>query len=260
MPVVNVILVRHAETSNNNLQMSGQQLTTATRISDVQITRLGQNQSELTSSYLSKIDNVSHVLISPMLRTLQTAKPLVDNLGNSIKTEIWLDLFEEGGIFNGTRADHLQGKPHESLQHGLTIDEIKNHLGTDVSVIGEVHNSRGWWKGGFETPPESLSRADTVADRIWDLVKTFDKPATIVIVTHGLFMDSVVRKFLSFPTNRETVPFFALNCGFHILHLHTETGRVAVACLNGTPHLPADLRTGHSIGDIFRCSRDYLSS
>ena len=86
------------------------------------------------------------------------------------------------------------------------------------------------------------------------------KPSTVVIVTHGLFMDSIVRKLLKFPIERDSVPLFALNCAFHILHLHSETEKVAVACLNATPHLPPNLRTGHSIGDVFRCAPNYLAS
>ena len=237
--------------------MSGEQLTPSSRVSDVNITPLGEKQSDLTGEYLANIRDVSHVFVSPMLRTIQTARPLMTRLAHRVTPEVWFDIFEEGGIFSGTRADHLQGIENPNILHGLTIDDIKREAKVNVTIRGNAH-PRGWWRGGFEHPEESSARAERVACAIWDLVDTMTSPSTIVIITHGLFMDNVVRKLLNFPTD-EAALVFAHNCGLHILHLHSETRRVAVAGLNVTPHLPLDYRTGHSVGNIFKCTPDYLS-
>ena len=237
--------------------MSGEQLTPATRVSDVSITPVGEKQSELTADYLASIRHVSHVIVSPMLRTIQTARPLMRRLAPKVTPEVWLDLFEEGGIFSGTRADHLQGIEDSNILHGLTIEEIKAQANVHVTIRGEPH-SKGWWRGGFESPDQSNARADRVASEIWKLVDTMKHSATVVIITHGLFMDNLVRKLLKFPAH-DSALVFAHNCGLHILHLHTETRRIAVAGLNVTPHLPVELRTGHSVGNTFKCSPEYLS-
>jgi broad specificity phosphatase PhoE len=259
MPIVNLVFVRHAETSNNNLQMSGAQLTRETRIADVHITPRGHQQSQCLGEYLQDVPNLSLILVSPMLRTLQTAKPLLSKVYHrNIETEVWLDIHEEGGIFTGTRADHLDGNVSSSILHGLTINEIHDHLGFKASIVGEPH-PEGWYQGGFETPSECSSRADRVAEKLWSLITAATSASTIVMITHGLFMDSLVRRLMNFMNPRDSHPFFAHNCGLHILHVHSETKHVAVGCLNGTQHLPVDLKTGHSIGDVFKCGAQHFT-
>ena len=312
LPCVNVILIRHAETDNNFIQMVDMHIKPAERKPDVSITERGFRQSEATGRFISAIPHLKRVIVSPMLRTLQTASPLVKLVAQNVPVDVWLDLYEEGGIFRGTRFEHqeaLMAKAKRGsdvdvcgypLEHGLNPSDFHKILGCEsVKVVSDagsgVSNNLGWWRGGFETQEEVDKRADGLVQKIWALARevaskepsldtadiskvadssiSTDDPSdhsTIVFVTHGLIMDSISRRLMQMSAPRERVPIFTNNCGINIFHLYPghaaypdqlgvpTKGSVAVACLNNTAHIDSQDQSGHTVGALFRCSKDYL--
>ena len=232
---------------------------------DACLTARGLDQAIAVGEYLESFPNLEMLFVSPTLRTLQTARPLVERLGGrEVRPEVWLDLHEEGGVFNGTRDDHLQNKTCDKIVHGLKIDEFSEHLGSIPVVKGVSGNSNGWWRGGFESPCDAEVRGLELMVKFWEISDFLIKDKkllnpTVVVVSHGLLMDRISRNFLGRTTSRDNTPFFTHNCGINIFHLYPNTRAVAVACLNSNLHIPPSLRSGHTVGTKFRCGSDFTA-
>ena len=134
-----LLIIRHAESANNSLmsQIARQNNEDymLKRSPDPSITELGMRQAELLAKHLAGEPpadappggkgqyGITHLYCSPMLRTLQTARPTAKALG--IRPNIWIDIHEHGGMFAGnphtgenflvhsglTRADILRDYP-----------------------------------------------------------------------------------------------------------------------------------------------------
>jgi len=91
-------LVRHGESANNASPENQ-------RVADPALTTLGEKQARQFGSHHASIDRLDHVLASPFRRTLQTAQPLLN------ARNIWPDIYEVGGCFEGYEPDKLSGEP-----------------------------------------------------------------------------------------------------------------------------------------------------
>lgn len=224
-----LLIIRHAESSNNTLMLKMDVAEyMQKRSADPVITELGVRQAERLAAHLAGEPPagsppgakgryaITHLYCSPMLRTLQTAKPIVAALG--LRPSIWIDIHEHGGMFNGN--------PHTGenflLHTGLTrLDISRDYPEYELNdAIGED----GWWKSGYEDIAGCYARAIRVARelrrRAHDELEG-DTKAVVAIISHGTFIDSLLKAlFRQIPEN-------------HFFYYHNNT---AITCVDFAPH------------------------
>jgi broad specificity phosphatase PhoE len=240
-------IIRHGQSENNVLQKEIE------RTSDPKLTDLGLRQAQKLAEYFSDGSNrdpsfnkgsgfsgdesanafgITHVYCSAMIRALQTTAPLAKVLG--LKPEIWVDVHEQGGMYldqaDGTKLGFS----------GLTRPEILSEF--PDCVLPATITDAGWYDAtrGYEEMYVSAGRAIKVALEIKRRAteEAEFKNARIAIVTHGTFIDLMLKAFLGQLPNRS----------FYFTHYNT-----AITCLSITPdylllryvnridHLPHDM-------------------
>lgn len=231
-------IIRHAQSTNNAL------LDHRDRVYDPPLTGLGRRQADLLARYLAtqmdpvalpRADHVpgSHgygirrLYTSPMRRALQTSKAIGAALG--LPPEVWIDLHEQGGIF----LDH--GKERGRVAYpGMTRHEMLAEY--PELLLPDVVTGRGWWTGGYEEMPACWGRASRVAAR---LRKWSSGDESIAIVTHGGFLDALLKTLFNQPLDGST--FYAnRNTAISCLRFGPD-GQLRIQYLNQVPHLPAAL-------------------
>lgn len=136
------------------------------------------------------------------------------------------------------------------------------------------------WTGGFEEQAATRARAKCVAEALWDAVGKIEEVkcenafsslcgptrscvpiqdragednSAIVVVSHGLFLDAVYCELLGMSNVGERSSFFmTANCSVSVM-MFSESHRkrrCGFVCHGSIAHLPAELRTGHSIGGL----------
>lgn len=206
-------LIRHGQSSNNLL---AQQLLGGTgpysfetymkqRVAEPPLTELGEKQADRLGAYVQG-KAITRLYCSPMLRTMQTIRPVADSLG--CQPSVWIDLHEHGGIFLRPGSDaEAVGFP------GLNRAEMSSMFpGYGLDGIGE----NGWWHGAEEDRASCHARAVRVAEELYRMAKELDGEEGIAAVSHGTFMDSLLKAlFGRLPGNE-----------FYISHNNTGITRV----------------------------------
>jgi broad specificity phosphatase PhoE len=223
-----LFIIRHAQSTNNALDDP------RGRVSDPALTSLGRRQAQVLAEHVrSHADDyaIAHLLVSPMWRALETSRPLADAL--DLRPQVWVDLHEWGGIY----LDHgeqggVVGYP------GKTRDELQRAF-PDYEFAPEITEA-GWWdpQAGREHRSGCMARAVRLLER---LRHTFDDQETLALVTHGGFIDALVKAILNLLPG-EHVYFHQKNTGITCFDLRTPTG-ADVRCFNRTTHLPPELMT-----------------
>ncbi len=186
-------LIRHGQSSNNLL---AEQLMDRPgpypyesymkqRVAEPPLTTLGEEQAERLGSYVNGMA-ISRLYCSPMLRTMQTIRPLAESLG--CNPAVWIDLHEHGGVF------HRQGADAEAVGHpGLSRSEMSEMFPNyRTDSIGES----GWWHGGEEDLASCHARAVRVAEELQRMASEFGEDESIAAVSHGTFLDSLLKALL----------------------------------------------------------------
>jgi 2,3-bisphosphoglycerate-dependent phosphoglycerate mutase len=242
-------IIRHAQSVNNALLED-----ITLRVRDPELTEVGHKQAQFLAQYLSNGINLedlvtypadaverthhhpyqfTHLYCSAMHRSMQTARPVADAL--SMPPEIWVEVHEHGGIYlheNGT----IQG------YGGLTRSQIESLFPT--YTVPEVITEAGWWNPdyGQEDITSCHARAMRVAENLRQrATKPEASDETVAIVTHGTFIDSLLKAFT------ETLPghryfHWHYNTGITRLDLR-QNGQVVIRYINRVTHLPAELIT-----------------
>jgi len=256
---IRVILLRHAETQNNkrSTDMSQGKCSNSSdgpqRSNDPALTELGVRQSEAVAEFLlNNIESygITAMYCSPMLKTLQTLKPIANALEGKIPFRVNIDLFERGGSFNGERSMTESQREKLPLAHGLNWRQIKEtvpqlHFG-DIKCACRYHqwgpdSSEGWWPGRMETPSEYASRIQRVAEWIMSLEEN------AIILAHGKMFDTLVKCLVVGQVEEEienTVHF--LHAGCSITTLDISDAGIAFMSINQQIIAP-ELRTGHAM-------------
>lgn len=234
-------IIRHGQSLNN--AMPDDQL----RVPDAPLTELGREQAERLAGYLqdgrnrdpwynpstgySRLEHeagwgITHLYVSPMTRALQTCQPIVAALG--IQPEVWLETHEHGGVYQ-RRPEGIVGFT------GRTRREIESDF--PGYLLSEGISDQGWWNParGSETMPEAIGRAVQVAG---DLRRRAESDDRILIVTHGTFIDTLIKALFAQLPSRA---LFYLHYNTAITRIDfTERERLLVRYLNRVAHLPPD--------------------
>jgi 2,3-bisphosphoglycerate-dependent phosphoglycerate mutase len=210
-------LIRHAESENNALATKIR--TTAgefdessfdeyrhNRTADPSLTAIGFEQAEILAQYLvhatpkhrAGLDDpgdlepgefqgnpfgITRLYCSPMLRTLQTSRPLSRVLG--LRPQVWIDIHEHGGMFDHTSEDRtVVGHP------GLNRLQIGEQF-PDCDLPQEI-TEEGWWFGKEEDHATCQGRAIRVTAELHRMAVEA-KDERIALVSHGTFLDSLLK-------------------------------------------------------------------
>jgi broad specificity phosphatase PhoE len=245
-------IIRHGQ-SVNNAMPEGEP-----RTPDAPLNDLGQRQAEILAAYLADGRNrdpwyqpstgysqreneptfgITHLYASPMRRALQTAAPIAAAL--NLQPEVWVDVHEHGGVYQ-QRPDGITGFPGWTRAEMI---EAYPHY-----VLPESVTERGWWNParGSEPYHEALARAIKVAGdmrRRAAINLDDDPPKTerVAIVTHGTFIDALIKAFLHQLPNRQ---HFYLHYNTAITRIDfIEKDRLLMRYINRVAHLPPELVT-----------------
>lgn len=254
-----ITFIRHAQSENNAKVPHGGSLSAANhplRQPDPGLTELGQRQIAQLADYLLgwwdlRADEEKRRLVpapfrsqrlycSLMRRALQSAAALVEALAVPVAARA--DLHEIGGIYDGRDGA-------AACQPGLTRGEMVAEY-PDFALPAALGAS-GWWRREAESFAEAGERAARVA--AWLHERALAEPtARIAIVTHGGWLDLLLRELLGQPIREQKgVLFSHFNTGMtrvDILRGRSDRrgrddrrGRVILRFQNRVPHLTTDL-------------------
>ena len=186
-------LIRHGQSSNNLLAEQFKDLAgpypfetyMKQRVAEPPLTKLGEHQAERLGSYVKGMA-ISRLYCSPMLRTMQTIRPLAESLG--CDPAVWIELHEHGGVFHRPGAD-AQAVGHPGLSRSEMSEMFPNYRSDG---IGE----NGWWQGGEEDLASCHARAVRVAEELQRMASESEEDESIAAVSHGTFMDSLLKALL----------------------------------------------------------------
>ena len=239
---MHLYIIRHAQSTNNALTDQRQ------RVKDPPLTELGHLQAKAVAQHLTSGVNleqrvgvseedttirarrgykITHLYCSAMYRALQTAQPISEAL--ELVPAVWPDIHEHGGIF----LDHEDERGtvgYPGMTRAEILAEFPNYY--LPAEIGEA----GWWHDGREDWPDCYARAIRVAI---ELRKRADNDDYIAIVTHGGFIDSLLKALTNqLPTRG--VYYHHFNTALTHVEFYTS-GHISIRYINRVPHLPADL-------------------
>ena len=194
-------LVRHGEsTFNAEGRIQGQ--------SDAPLSELGRRQTQAVADCLA-VRPIEVVYCSPLRRALETAQPIADRLGLTMRTDPRL-MELDAGAFEG---------------------HLRNELAADCAV------ELARWLGGDDdfAIPGGESRRQLM-QRGCEAIRSIAAGGQqeVVVVTHGGLLSATLRALLNMP---EPLPPYALQNG-SITRLATDgQGAFSLVALNGVDHL-----------------------
>ncbi|MYH63108.1 MAG: histidine phosphatase family protein, partial [Caldilineaceae bacterium SB0675_bin_29] len=102
------------------------------RVAEPPLTTLGEEQAERLGSYVNGMA-ISRLYCSPMLRTMQTIRPLAESLG--CNPAVWIDLHEHGGVFHRPGAD-AEAVGHPGLNRSEMSEMFPNYRTDSIGESG----------------------------------------------------------------------------------------------------------------------------
>lgn len=240
-----VYLIRHGQSTNNALDDD------SARTFDPPLTRLGLQQAALLAKFVTSAPsrdpwtnpatgfsrpedrqglNLNYLYVSPMHRALQTAAPLADLL--IVPPIVRLDVFENGGVYLEQEGVVI---PYPGKTRKRVMTDFPKYL------LDDAHTDNGWYDTtqGRESYAQCCGRAIKVAMELRERAQGEDRESRIGIITHGTFMDVLIKAFLGMVPTR----------GMYFVHYNTaisridvtERDRVYVRYLNRVDHLPSEM-------------------
>ncbi len=239
--------IRHAESFNNRLWTT--QGGVEGRDPDPELTDLGRQQNEHLARALgiggipapAQVDyqnvtgyGITHLYSSLMVRALETARALAHTWRLPILGVV--EAHEFGGIFEYGAEWARRGLP------GRTPAELRARF-PELVVPPDV-SANGWWQARHETHRDMLQRARRVV--AWLQAHHGNSDDRVALVSHGGFYQTFLYALLqlNLPDDPELpypFRFYLNNTG--ITRCILREGRVILAYMNRTAHLPAELLT-----------------
>lgn len=218
-----VHLIRHGQSANNALPEYQ-------RIEDPALTPIGREQAERLGNWAAQTP-LHTLLVSPFLRTLETAAPIHRSTG--LKPQVWVDLHERGGCYAGWQPSNFRGRP------GMNAAEIRERF-PQVELVDDIHSS-GWWQSQpRESDEQALQRARRIVDR---LRRTFHGTGQqVACVMHADFKMLVTSVLFDRPYD-PTLPAIYRNASITTFELDAQ-GRPVLIHENRVEHLEEELWSG----------------
>ncbi len=211
-------LIRHAQSLNN--ARPPQQ-----RTEDAPLTDLGHRQASYLAAWIPSL-NLTRLIVSPFLRTLQTAEHL--RTSTSLAPEVWIDLHEQGGCVHGTTREVMVGRP------GMSRSEIKTRFPAFHIPDQEDLDGEGWWKcKPYESQDAAEQRAEVLLERTRSAFSRTDQ--RVAYVMHGDFQLLFLSRFHSGPLGR---PYNA-----SVTKMMVSPKETRLEDYNRVAHLPEELKT-----------------
>eukprot|EP00931_Biecheleriopsis_adriatica_P123898 TRINITY_DN98989_c0_g1_i1.p1 TRINITY_DN98989_c0_g1~~TRINITY_DN98989_c0_g1_i1.p1 ORF type:complete len:349 (-),score=53.06 TRINITY_DN98989_c0_g1_i1:133-1179(-) len=219
---IDILLIRHAESNGNkaaederlqklqkdNFRLFLQERRKLVPDPDVPLSPLGELQAERLRGYgpllAQKVGEGGKacIFVSPMLRTCQTAAPLVAELRQRNACRVWVkdDIFEFGGMFEIVDGPDPLVKKQLIPRPGLSAKEIRQRFDYDTTLMEHTDGESGWCTGKWESDGEGRERAAAVArwlrsDEFYELCKVESQSSTnpcSVFVSHGWFLNCLL--------------------------------------------------------------------
>jgi len=210
-PFVRLLLVRHGESTNNNLMATSRDLYVRSRVPDAPLTERGRDQARRVGAALAACTvPVQHLYTSAMARALETAAIAAAAAAaaasptpppHPLRPRVWTAVHEAGGLFEKAPAGDggASGATYVGVQ-GLDADAMRRAfpaavLPTDGSVpgadgaakgdgiaAGGGEGAPGWWgRRPRETLEQCHVRARAVIARIkaWAMHLAFLRSAAL---------------------------------------------------------------------------------
>lgn len=236
-----LFIIRHGQSQNNVVDESQ-------RTIDPLLTDLGKQQADKLAAFLSTRRDVefnagsgfsssgdsssfgiTHLYCSAMHRALQTASPLARALG--IHPEVWIDVHEQGGMYlseNGV-ATGYPGKTRREI-----LGEFPDY------VLPETITDAGWYDAmrGYEEMHTSAGRAIKVAMELKRRAAGEFKDARVALVTHGTFIDLMLKAFTGQLPNRQ---FYFTHYNTAITRIDFRGEHMLIRYVNRVDHLPQEM-------------------
>ncbi|KAI2629467.1 histidine phosphatase superfamily [Xylaria nigripes] len=171
-PIIDI--VRHGE-SRHNVEKNGDQLR------DPSLTAKGLQQCEHLREVYPYMDQATHIISSPMRRTIYTSKIGFSPLVSSGKRIVLLPQLQE----SSARPSDT-GSPHEDLEAEFG------------DCIDTVHLYEGWWHKEASSfyghdPVKIAERARVARLYIRDVARSAGENDHIVVVTHRSFVQLLIQ-------------------------------------------------------------------
>lgn len=238
-----LFLIRHGQSTNNVTMVDDPNV----REVDPPLTELGQRQAQAVAQYLAGGQNIdrivnrqisyaadepgfgiTHLYCSPMLRALQTTRPIAAALG--LKPNVWIEIHEHGGMYmEYTDERGIVGFPGRNRAEMLA--DFPDY------VIPDAVSEGGWWnpQHGMETVAAAQGRALLVAAALRERATSQDK---VAIVTHGTFLDHLLKALTgALPSDN----YFHLHYNTGVTRIDFWEQRVAIRYINRVMHLTPEL-------------------
>ncbi|OED39401.1 hypothetical protein AB833_15865 [Chromatiales bacterium (ex Bugula neritina AB1)] len=213
-------LVRHGESANNALP-------DAQRVNDPLLTERGQQQAQLLGErFHQKATGELEpdlLLTSAFTRTIQTLRPMATLLAK--KPQIWTELYEVGGCYDGHLPGQMIGAP------GLSRSQLQERY--PEYIIPDDIDDNGWFRlENAETHAQAAVRAEQQAER---LLETFyGQDIVVLCLIHADFKNLLLQQFLP---DQERLQL----ANTSVTLLHFEEKVPSVVAINDTQHLSAEL-------------------
>lgn len=239
---MHIYAIRHGQSANNALDAASSSDYMRIRHYDPELTVTGRAQAEALARHLGAgnpgdAPAIGRLYTSPMVRALETTRPIAAALG--LMPHVWPDPHEMGGLFQEGEdgADIGFGGPSRAAL-------AASYPGW---ILPESIGAAGWWEAarGRERYPEAAARAGRVAHALRAMAAESDDDTAIVLVSHGGFLDLLIRVLLAqrLPTeDRYPMIYLHNNTGVSLIAVE-DAGPGRLYFLNRLDHLPADLHT-----------------
>jgi 2,3-bisphosphoglycerate-dependent phosphoglycerate mutase len=211
-----LFLIRHGQSLNNARPAED-------RVEDPSLTEVGHQQCSHLAEWIGSL-NLTRVVSSPFLRTLQTADHIGRALG--LVTDVRTDLHEQGGCMRGPAPDVMVGRP------GMSRSQIRCQY-PGFTIAPEIDDNGWWGSKPFETEEFAQKRAARLlAQTVAEFAGTTERVAYVMHADIG-------RLFL-----------LKVHAGSLDMLFNTSVTKIVVSpegCLldeyNLVEHLPPDLVT-----------------
>ncbi|TNV73685.1 hypothetical protein FGO68_gene6310 [Halteria grandinella] len=194
--IMRVLLVRHGQSTNNELRAQLQSLYEHNRTEDPDLSERGVRESlELGRTFKSLGIKLDGIMTTAFLRSVKSAHFIREGYqgaeagaGEGVEVRLFNKMHEKGGCY-------MAGQPKPGMSKQKTL-EIMPDLVIDEK---ETIDDEGWWKAEkVETTLQCIERVKEVIKEFKELYRdpTQDnKNKTFLAVTHGAFLNTLACVF-----------------------------------------------------------------